>query len=288
MNTLGISQAFANGLSVAAIFIIVSLGLAIIFGIMNVINLAHGELIMVGAYITYLTSTVGGYSFFLAIFAAFIGTGLVGLLIEISVIKRLYGRPLDTLLATFGISIMLQQIFKIIFGSGGKSITAPISNTLVIGNTTIPYYRLFIIIIAVIVLLVTLFIVYKTKLGMQLRATSQNREISESMGVNTSKIDTLTFAFGSGLAGLAGAILSPLRSVTPGMGLEYVIDAFMAIVLGGVGSLTGTALGAFVIGEGNQLFTLFSSETVARLLTFTIIIFIIRYRPEGLFKIERR
>lgn len=281
-------QTITDGLSVASVLIIVSLGLAIIFGIMKVINMAHGELIMIGAYVTYLVYTVLEMPFFLGVLAAFIVSGLVGLLIELSVIKRLYGRPLDTLLATFGISIILQQIIKIIFGPSGKSVSNPISKTLMVGDIVIPYYRLFIIIFAVALILFVLLIMYKTNFGIKLRTTSENRTMSNCLGLNTSKIDSLTFAMGSGLAGIGGAILSPMANVVPMMGTGYLVDSFMAVVLGGVGSFSGTALGATIIGEGNKLLTLVTNETFSKVLIFLMVIIIIRFKPEGLFRMERR
>lgn len=280
---MGIIQSMSDGLSLAAILLIVALGLAVTFGIMNVINLAHGELIMIGAYTTYVVSTVWNLPFFISIIAAFIVSGIVGMIIEKTVIKRLYGRPLETLLATIGISIILQELIRIFFGSSEKSVSPPISNFVSIGNIIIPNYRLFIIIFVTLLVIILLFIMYKTRIGVQLRAISQNRQMTESLGVNISRIDTLTFAFGSGLAGLAGAILAPMKSITPTMGLEYLADSFMVVVLGGVGSILGSGAGAIILGELNQVMTTLSTATIAKLLIFVLVIIIIRFKPEGLF-----
>src|SRR5690625_2910959 len=210
---MGITQSLSDGLSLAAILLIAALGLAVTFGVMRVINLAHGELIMIGAYTTYLVSTVAQLPFFISIIAAFIVSGIVGIIIEKIVIKRLYGRPLETLLATIGISIILQELIRIIFGPGGKSVSNPISSSIHIWGVIIPNYRLFIILFGIILVCILLFIMYKTRIGIQLRSISQNRQMTESLGVNIARVDTLTFAFGSGLAGVAGAILAPMKTV---------------------------------------------------------------------------
>lgn len=285
---MGIAQPFVDGLSVASILLIAALGLAITFGVMKVINMAHGELIMIGAYTTYMVSTVAELPFFVSIICAFIVSGLVGLLMEVTVIRRLYGRPLETLLATFGISIVLQQVIRIIFGTGGKSVSNPISSSIQLGPVILPYFRLFIIIVAVALVLFTVFIMFKTTFGTQLRTVSQNRQMSECLGINTTRIDMFTFAFGSGLAGIAGAVLAPIKTVSPTMGFEYLIDSFMVVVLGGIGSVSGTVLGSVIIGESNQLLSSVGSETMAKIFVFLLIIIVIRFKPEGLFKREGR
>lgn len=285
---MAILQTAFDGLSVAATLIVVALGLAIIFGIMKVINMAHGELIMIGAYVTYLIYTVAKLPFIFAMVAAFIVSGVVGLFIELIVIKRLYGRPLETLLATFGVSIMLQQLIKIIFGPSGKPVSSPISETLMLGGIVLPYYRLFIIIVAIALTISIFWVMNKTTFGIKLRTTSENRNMSNCLGINTSRIDTLTFALGSGLAGIGGALLAPINNVVPTMGAGYLVDSFMAVVLGGVGSLGGTAFGAVIIGEGNKMLNIIANETFAKVLILLAIIVIIRFRPEGLFKMERR
>lgn len=283
-----IAQQFADGASVAGILVIIALGLSIIFGVMKVINMAHGELIMIGAYTTYVVYTLGKLPFFVGMSAAFIVAAIVGVLMELLLIKRLYGRPLETLLATWGISIILQQVVRMAFGPDGKTVISPLPGKLELGQVVIPHFRLFIILFAIALVIVTALIIFKTKFGTQFRTVSQNREMSECLGINTSRIDTYTFAFGAGLAGLAGAVLAPLKTVSATMGLGYLVDAFMTVVLGGVGSLAGTALGSSFIGETNQLLTTFSSETGAKILVFLLVILVIRFKPEGMFRMERR
>jgi urea transport system permease protein len=285
---MGIMQNIVDGLSVAGILVIIALGLGITFGVMKVINMAHGELIMIGAYTAYVVCTLGKLPFFLGMIIAFFVSALVGLLMEVFIVKRLYGRPLETLLATFGISIVLQQGVRMLFGPQGKSVESPLQGILRMGHVTLPHFRLFIVLFAVCMVFVTAYIIYKTKFGLQLRTVSQNREMSECLGINTSRIDAYTFAFGSGLAGVAGAVLAPIKSVSPTMGLDYLIDSFMVVVSGGVGSLFGTSLGSVVMGETNQLLTTFMGETGAKILVFILVILLIRYKPEGLFRMERR
>jgi urea transport system permease protein len=285
---VGIAQELVNGLSVAGVLILIALGLGITFGVMKVINMAHGELIMIGAYTMFVATKVANLSFYAGMILAFIVTALIGLVMEVTVIKRLYGRPLETLLATFGVSIILQQVIRIIFGTGGKAVSSPIEGTINMGGVVLPYFRLFIVVIGILVLIVTAFIMFKTKFGVQIRTVSQNRQMSECLGINTSRIDMYTFAFGSGLAGVAGGILAPIRTVSPTMGFDFLIDSFMVVVLGGVGSLLGTISGSLIIGEANQLLTTISSETGAKVLVFLIIIIAIRFRPQGLFGKETR
>ncbi len=217
---MGIMQQFADGISVAGILLIVAIGLGITFGVMKIINMAHGELIMIGAYTTYMICTVGHMPFVVGMIVSFIVTALVGLLLEKFVLRRLYGRPMETLLATFGISIFLQQLIRMIFGPDGKSVTSPFQGVMNVGDVALPYYRLFIAGIALLMVLATAFAMFRTKFGIQLRSVSQNRDMCECLGINTSRIDAYTFAFGAGLAGLAGAILSPIKSVSPTMGLD--------------------------------------------------------------------
>lgn len=277
-----IAQAFVDGLSFSAILLIVALGLAITFGVMKVINLAHGELIMIGAYTAYVVTTLFNLPYMLAIMAAFCTAALVGMLMEIIVIKRLYGRPLETLLATVGISIILQEVVRLLFGTVAKSVVAPFGQSISIGGIIVPYYRLFVILFSILLVVALVLLLYKTRFGMQLRSVSQNREMSQCLGINTSVIDTLTFALGSGLAGIAGAIIAPMRTVSPTMGSEYLMDSFMVVVLGGVGSIAGTNLGALIIGEANQLLTTLGTATFAKFMIFVLIIITIRFRPEGL------
>jgi len=285
---MGIDQAVVDGLSVTSILLLAALGLAITFGVMKIINMAHGELIMIGAYTAYMVSTVAKLPFFFAIIAAFLVSAFIGLLIETIVIRHLYGRPLETLLATVGVSIVLQQLIKIIFGAGGKSLSNPIPGFITLGNVVIPYFRLFIILFAICLVLITVAIIYKSRFGTQLRTISQNRQMSECLGINTARIDVYTFAFGSGLAGIAGAILAPMKAISPTMGIDFLMDSFMVVVLGGVGSIAGTAFGSFLIGESKQLLSIASTETIAKIAVFLLIIMVIRFKPEGLLSRKRR
>ncbi|EXX86400.1 ABC transporter permease [Paenibacillus darwinianus] len=285
---MGIMQQVADGISVAGILVIIALGLGITFGVMKIINMAHGELIMIGAYVTYLVCTEGKMPFVLGMIVSFLVTALVGLLLERFVLRRLYGRPLETLLATFGISLFLQQLIRMLFGPDGKSVVSPFQGVLMIGEVAAPYFRLFIVAIAIVMVLTTAYVMHKTKFGIQLRSVSQNRDMCECLGINTSKVDAYTFGFGAGLAGLAGSILAPIKSVSPTMGLDYLIDSFMVVVLGGVGSLMGTLFGSAAMGESNQLLTTFMGETGAKIVVFLLIILVIRFKPEGLFRMERR
>lgn len=281
---MGLSQPFIDGFSVSAILLIAALGLAIIFGYMKVINMAHGELIMIGAYTTYVMSTVVELPFFVAVITAFIVSALVGILMEVTVIRKLYGRPLETILATFGLSIVLQQVIKIFFGTGAKSVANPIPGSFELGSVIIPYFRLFIFLISIALILLTAFLLMKTTLGTKVRTVSQNRQMSECLGINTAKVDMYTFAYGSGLAGVAGAILAPIKTISPTMGFDYLIDSFMVVVIGGIGSILGTTVGSFVIGESQQLLSFIGTETMAKILVFLLIILVIRFRPEGLFR----
>jgi len=285
---MGILQQFADGVSVFGALLLVSLGLAVTFGIMKIINLAHGELIMVGAYTAYAVNTVAKLPFWVAVVAAFAVTALIGAAMERFVLKNLYGRPLETLLATFGISIMLQQIVRLIFGATNKAVIAPISGTLNIGGVVIPYLRLFIIGFSIFMLLLTAFLLFRTKFGMLVRTVSQNRSMSECLGLNTGRIDLFTFAYGAGITGVAGAIVATLRNVNPTMGTEYLIDSFLAVVLGGVGTLAGTVVGSAIIGEATQMLAYFWGEIGARIIIFLIVIIVIRFRPEGIIRLESR
>lgn len=272
------------GLSVASILLLIALGLAIIFGLMGVINMAHGEFIMLGAYTVYLFRSQLGFNFMLSAALAFVVVALVGFLMETSVIRALYGRPLETLLATWGIGVGLRQIIILIFGTELRYVGAPLQGAIRLwGGNTFPYFRLLIIGITLLLLAVTYFVLFKTRFGMQLRAVTQNRNMTACLGVDTAAVDRLTFAFGSGLAGVAGAMIAPIKSVSPAMGLDYLVDAFMVVVIGGVGQLVGAIAGSLAIGEANVILSLLSDEVTAKVLIFTLIIIALRLRPSGMF-----
>jgi urea transport system permease protein len=277
-----------NGVSVSAMLFITALGLVIIFGLMDVVNMAHGELIMLGAYVTYFVTTVFEASFFLAMVLAFIITAVFGMLIEVILIKKLYGKVAETLLATFALSIILQQVVRMTLGPEDKFVGLPIEGSLSLGGIVVPLYNLFLIAVSVLIMLATLALFYKTSFGMQLRAVTKNRNMAQCLGINTPRIDTLTFACGSGLAGLAGALIAPVKSVMPYMGTAYIVDGFLTVVLGGFTSIVGTAASAVVISESVTAMAGFISEITSRILVFLIIIVLIRFKPEGLFTSERR
>lgn len=282
-----ISQS-VNGLSVSAMLFITALGLVIIFGLMDVVNMAHGEFIMIGAYVTYFVTTVFHAPFVVSMLMAFLAAGLLGALIELTLIRRLYGKVAETLLATFALSIILQQLVRMAFGPEDKFVGMPLEGRFVISGIVIPHYNVFLIFVAVAILAATLALFYKTPFGMQLRAVTKNRSMAQCLGVNTARIDTMTFACGSGLAGLAGALIAPVKSVMPSMGAYYIVDGFLTVVLGGFASIAGTAASSVVISESVTVMAGYMSEITAKVLVFLVIIVLIRFKPEGLFTTEKR
>lgn len=277
-----------NGLSISAIYFISAIGMVIILGMLGVVNLALGEMIMVGCYVSYIFSNVLGLPFIVAMIASFIITGILGALIETTLIKRLYGRVAETLLITFACSYIIQQVMRIIFGPEEKFVDIPIPYALNIGNVTIPMYNLFIVLCAVLILGGTYLLFFKTSLGLQIRAITQNRTMTTCLGINSRRIDTITFAYGTGLAGLAGCLISPIKSVNPQMGLAYTTDALITVVLGGLNNFTGCFASAYLIGESVTLMAGYISEVIAKVLVFLLCIVIIRFRPEGLFAVKDR
>ena len=284
-----LEQAFF-GLSMGSVLLLAAIGLAVTFGVMKVINMAHGELIMIGAYTTYALQQIMPnlieYSIIVAIPAAFIVSGLVGIAIERLVIRHLYGRPLETLLATFGISLVLQQIVRTVFSPLNQEVKTPewMSGALEINSAlSLTYNRLYIIIFSIIVFLFVLYILNKTSLGLKVRAVSQNREIARAMGIKASWIDAITFGLGSGIAGVAGVALSQLTNVGPNLGQAYIVDSFMVVVFGGVGNLWGTLIAAFTLGEFNKFLEPVAGAVLAKVIILVFIILFIQKRPRGLF-----
>lgn len=277
-----------------------ALGLAITFGLMKIINMAHGELIMIGAYVTYLVQniflTFAGKSLFdlyfiVSIPVAFIITAGIGYLLEITVIKRLYGRPLDSLLATWGVSLFLQQLARSIFGAPNVDVRSPkwLDGGLVImKDLQLPYKRLFIIFLVSVCIFGVYFFLYKTANGRRIRAVMQNRSMAESLGINTRRMDAMTFAIGSGVAGVAGCALTLLGSIGPTLGSNYIVDTFMVVVLGGVGRIIGTVAGAGAIGIGNTAFEFFTNASLGKVLVFTVVILFLQWKPQGFFTISSR
>ena len=278
------------GLSLGSVLLLAAIGLAITFGVMKVINMAHGELIMIGAYTTYtiqqLMPNFIEYSVIIAIPCAFIVSGIVGILIERLVIRHLYGRPLETLLATFGVSLILQQLVRTIYSPLNQEVKTPswMSGAWEInGALSLTYNRLYIVIFGIVVFLAVLYIMKKTSLGLKVRAVSQNRPIARAMGIKSSQIDAITFGIGSGIAGVAGVALSQLTNVGPNLGQAYIVDSFMVVVFGGVGNLWGTFIAAFTLGEINKFIEPLAGAVLAKVIILVFIILFIQKRPRGLF-----
>jgi urea transport system permease protein len=290
------------GLSVGSILLLVALGLAITYGAMGVINMAHGEMVMIGAYVTVLSGIWLGTNLFVAIPLAFVVTALIGLLIERVVVRRLYGRLLDTLLATWGIAILIQQAVRLEFGlsffgihiqglgPGLQNVSVPeiLQGTLSIGGADINRYRTFIILVTAILALLTWFIIYRTTIGTQVRAIIRNPKMAAACGIDVTRVNALTFAFGSGLAGIAGVMMSGFKTVFPDMGTPMVVDGFLVVVMGGVGSLLGSVLSAGILGEINGLVAAATNDILARAVVFGVVIAIIVLKPKGLFALKGR
>jgi len=291
--------AIFSGISLGSILLLVALGLAITYGLMGVINMAHGELMMIGAYATYVVQTVflkylpGAFDWYLvaAVPVSFLASALVGAALERSVLRFLYGRPLETLLATWGISLMLQQGVRSLFGAQNVGVENPVwmsGGVQVLANLSLPYNRLVIIAFAVAVLLGVGWLIGKTRLGLFVRGVTQNRPIASCMGVNTARIDTYAFALGSGIAGLAGCALSQVGNVGPDLGQGYIVDAFMVVVLGGVGQLAGTVYAAMGLGILNKFLEGWTGAVLAKIAVLVIIIIFIQKRPQGIFAMKGR
>ncbi|MEC8443583.1 MAG: urea ABC transporter permease subunit UrtB [Pseudomonadota bacterium] len=283
------------GLALGAVLLLAAIGLAITFGVMGVINMAHGEMIMLGAYTTYVVQQLMpdhiGMSLVIAIPAAFVVSGLVGIAIERGVIRHLYGRPLETLLATFGISLILQQAVRSIFSPLNREVATPewMAGTFSINPAlALTYNRLYIIIFSLLVLALLALILKRTLFGLQMRAVTMNRPMASSMGIRTGWVDALTFGLGSGIAGIAGVALSQLTNVGPNMGQAYIIDSFMVVVFGGVGNLWGTLVGAMSLGVVNKILEPWAGAVVAKILVLVFIILFIQKRPRGLFALKGR
>jgi len=280
------------------VLLLAAIGLAITFGVMGVINMAHGEMVMLGAYTTYVVQEViraknpalFGYSLAIALPLAFVVAGFVGILIEQGVIRFLYGRPLETLLATWGLSLILQQAVRTAFGPTNKDVGTPswMSGAFNVGQITITYNRLWIIVFTLVVFVGLLALLRFTRFGLEMRAVTQNRAMAASMGIRTSRIDALTFGLGSGIAGLAGVALSQIDNVSPNLGQGYIIDSFMVVVFGGVGNLWGTLVGAFTLGIANKFLEPYAGAVLGKIAILVLIILFIQKRPRGLFALRGR
>jgi urea transport system permease protein len=283
-------QTLLFGLSQGSVLVLAAIGLAITFGVMGVINMAHGELMMLGAYTTYVVQLLMpqhiGASIVVALPAAFLVSGLAGIAIERTIVRHLYGRPLETLLATFGLSLVLQQAVRDIFSANNRPVQSPewISGELQINEAlSITYNRLYIIVFTFVLFLVLLQVLKRTRLGLEVRAVSQNRAMAKAMGIRTEWVDALTFGLGSGIAGVAGVALSQLTNVGPNLGQSYIVDSFMVVVFGGVGNLWGTELGGNALGIVNKLLEPYSGAVLAKIFVLVFLILFIQRRPRGLF-----
>ena len=283
------------GLSLGSVLLLAAIGLAITFGVMGVINMAHGEMIMLGAYTTFVIQQLmpnhAGISLIIAIPAAFLVSGLMGVIIERTVIRHLYGRPLETLLATFGISLVLQQAVRSIFGPLNQDVITPswMAGTFTVNaGLELTFNRLYIIIFSLLVLATLAVVLKKTLFGLQMRAVTMNRPMASSMGIRTGWVDALTFGLGSGIAGIAGVALSQLTNVGPNLGQAYIIDSFMVVVFGGVGNLWGTLVGAMSLGIANKVFEPMAGAVLAKIIVLVAIILFIQKRPRGLFALKGR
>ena len=286
------------GLSLGSVLLLAAIGLAITFGVMGIINMAHGEMVMLGAYTTFLVQDVirtsypelFDWSLAIALPLAFLVTGIIGLAIERSVIRFLYGRPLETLLATWGISLILQQSVRSIFGPTNREVGNPswMAGAFELGGLTITWNRLWIIVFALAVFAALLFLLKRTSMGLKMRAVTQNRRMASSMGIRTPWVDALTFALGSGIAGMAGVALSQIDNVSPNLGQGYIIDSFMVVVFGGVGNLWGTLVGAFSLGILNKFLEPYAGAVLGKILVLILIILFIQKKPRGLFALKGR
>jgi len=283
-------QTILYGLSQGSVLVLAAIGLAITFGVMGVINMAHGELMMLGAYTTYVVQLLMpqhiGASILVAIPAAFLVSGLAGIAIERGIVRHLYGRPLETLLATFGVSLILQQAVRDLFSANNRPVETPqwLAGSLQINEVlAITYNRLYIIVFTFALFLGLLAVLKRTRLGLEVRAVSQNRAMAKAMGVRTEWVDALTFGLGSGIAGIAGVALSQLTNVGPNLGQSYIVDSFMVVVFGGVGNLWGTEVGGNALGIVNKLLEPYSGAVLAKIFVLVFLILFIQRRPRGLF-----
>ncbi len=289
-----ISQAFA-GVSLASILLLIALGLVLTFGQMGVINMAHGEFIMAGAYTAFVLQQLLGtpeISLLIALPVSFGVAGLLGLLLEATLLRRMYHRPLDTLLVTWGVALILQQAARDIFGAPNVDVAAPafLSGSTMIFGAAVPKARVFILLLAVIAVIALSLLIKLTSLGRRIRATVENRSLAETSGIATRSMDRRTFFLGSGLAGIAGVALSQIGSIGPTLGTGYIVDAFLVVVVGGIGQLRGAVLAALALGmlRAGLEFWDWSSATLARVGVFVAIVIFLQLRPQGIFTVRTR
>lgn len=291
-------QGFA-GLTLFAVFVLMALGLAIIFGQMGVINLAHGEFMILGAYVTYLVSAffadympaLFSLYFFVAMFLAFLASGALGLLVEWAMIRHLYKRPLDTLLATWGLSLILQQTYRSVFGAREVGVRLPdwmMGSLPVTGLIEIPINGIFVMVLALGISVAVYMMLFRSNWGKQVRAINQNREMASAVGINTAWTDRLTFGIGCGVAGVAGSAFTMIGSTGPTSGQLYIVDTFLIVVFGGTASILGTIASAFSISQAQSIMEFFLSGSMAKVLTLLVVVGILMLRPQGLFSMKLR
>jgi urea transport system permease protein len=286
------------GLSLGSVLLLAAIGLAITFGVMGVINMAHGEMVMLGAYTTFAVQEVirgsnpalFDWSLAIALPAAFLVAGAIGLVMERGIIRFLYGRPLETLLATWGVSLILQQAVRVLFGPNNREVGNPswMSGSVDVGQMAVTWNRLWILLFALAVFAGLLYVMKRTPWGLQMRAVTQNRRMAASMGIRTPWVDAFTFALGSGIAGVAGVALSQIGNVSPNLGQSYIIDSFMVVVFGGVGNLWGTLVGAMSLGVLNKFLEPYAGAVLGKIIVLVLIILFIQKRPRGLFALKGR
>ena len=283
------------GLSLGSVLLLAAVGLAITFGVMGVINMAHGEMVMLGAYTTYVVQQLlpgaTEWSLLLALPAAFLVAGLVGAGVERGIIRHLHGRPLETLLATFGVSLVLQQAVRTVFSPLNRQVITPawMSGSLEINPAlSVTWNRLYIIVFSLLVLAALMALLSRTRFGLQVRAVMQDRQTARALGIRSHRVDVLTFALGSGIAGVGGVALSQLTNVGPNMGQGFIIDSFMVVVFGGVGNLLGTLFGAMTLGVANKLLEPMAGAVLAKIVVLVLIIVFIQRRPRGMFALRGR
>ncbi len=293
-----IVQTVFYGLSLGSVLLLAALGLSITFGVMGVINMAHGEMMMLGAYTTYVVQQVlhawlpGAlpWSILISVPAAFLVSGVIGMALERGLIRHLYGRPLETLLMTWGLSMILQQVVRLIFGATNRPVESPkwMSGAIDVLGVTLTLNRIWIILFGLLILGLVTFVMRRTYYGLQMRAVMQNRAMASAMGIATSKIDALTFGLGSGIAGMAGVALSQIDNVSPNLGQSYIVDSFMVVVFGGVGNFLGTLIGAMTLGLVNKVLEPYAGAVLGKILILVAIIIFIQFRPRGLFALKGR
>lgn len=301
VNMMEFLGSFFRGFSTGSVLLIVSFGLAITFGLMGIINMAHGEFVAIGGYTTYmvqtfflntwgLSSEAFGWYFVISLPLSFLVAAAVGLLLEKSVIRFLYRRPLESLLCTWGISMVMQQGFRLIFGAANVQVNNPtwLMGNLSVGGFSMSYTRLFIMFIALVVVVLTWLLLRKTNLGLHIRAVMQNRGMASSLGIPVARVNSMTFALGCGLAAIGGSVLSQIGNVGPSMGQQYIVDSFMVVVIGSVGNLLGAGISAMGIGLSDQLLQPYLGPVMGKITVFFIIILFLQWRPGGLFPTRSR